>query len=83
MYLAMTTQDLKREIIYRSKRRGLKELDIVLSTFVAKHLEELTPDEQVTLRDLLLELEADLQKWLVDHQPGPAHYQPMLQKILG
>ena len=43
-------KNLKKQIIYRSSRRGTKEMDILLSNFVDKYIDEFN-------EDLLLDLE--------------------------
>ena len=41
---------LKKKIIYKSSYRGIKELDIILRSFISKYLNNLSIDE---LRDLI------------------------------
>ena len=56
---------LKKQIIYRSLRRGTKEMDLLLGNFVKKYIDEFNVDE---LNDLekLLSIEDDvIYKWYV------------------
>ena len=42
----MTNKEiLKRQIIYRSKHRGTKEMDLILGSFVEKHIDKLSETE--------------------------------------
>jgi len=60
----MTNKEiLKKQIIYRSMHRGNKEMDILLGSFVNKHIDQL---EYKELKDLLNLLSVDdeiIHKW--------------------
>ena len=45
--------DLKKKIIYRSNYRGTKEMDILLSTFVNKIIENLSEEKLIELLEFL------------------------------
>jgi antitoxin CptB len=47
---------LKKKLLYRSNYRGTKELDILLSGFVKKHINDLT-EEQLLDLDVFLDFE--------------------------
>tara|TARA_B110000014_G_scaffold256440_1_gene239540 strand:- start:48 stop:305 length:258 start_codon:yes stop_codon:yes gene_type:complete len=54
---------LKKQILYRSSHRGTKEMDLLLGTFVKKHLDSFDESE---LNDLKILLEIDdsiLENW--------------------
>jgi len=52
-------ENLKKKLIYRSSYRGTKEMDILLSTFVKKHIDILS---ETDLQDLskVLDLEDEV-----------------------
>ena len=61
---------LKKLIIYRSKHRGSKEMDLLLGNFVKKHIDEFNCRE---LRDLekLLFIEDDIiYSWYIKKDSG-------------
>ncbi len=45
--------DLKKKIIYRANYRGTKEMDILLSTFVNKIIENLSEEKLIELLEFL------------------------------
>ena len=46
-------ETLKKKIIYRSKHRGTKEMDMLLGKFVKKHINILKINDLIDLNDLL------------------------------
>ena len=50
---------LKKKLLYRASYRGTKEMDILLSTFVKKHLDLLNFD-QLKEMELFLEFEDEI-----------------------
>ena len=56
---------LKKQIIYRSTRRGSKEMDLLLGNFVKKYVEEFNINELKDLEKLLFIEDDVLYKWYV------------------
>ena len=54
---------LKKQIIYRSMRRGTKEMDLLLGNFVKKHIDELNSTELKDLAKLLFTEDEVIYKW--------------------
>ncbi len=46
-------ENLKKKILYRSSYRGTKEMDILLTSFVKKHIQKFDINELQSLDDLL------------------------------
>ena len=64
----MTNKEiLKKQIIYRSMRRGTKEMDLLLGNFVKKYIEKLDADELKDLDNLLFIEDDDLYKWYFEN----------------
>jgi len=60
----MTNKEiLKKQIIYRSQHRGIKEMDILLGSFVEKHIDILKYHELNDLHKLLSFDDETIQKW--------------------
>ena len=58
---------LKKKILYRSERRGSKEMDLLLSDFVKKYIDSFNETELKEL-DFLLNIDDDiLYKWYLNH----------------
>ena len=51
--MSIDTEDFKKKIIYRSRYRGTKEMDILLSSFTQKYINTLTDIELIYLCNLL------------------------------
>ena len=54
---------LKKQIIYRSTRRGSKEMDLLLGNFVKKHIYEFNDTELKDLEKLLIIEDEVIYKW--------------------
>ena len=60
----MTNKEiLKKQIIYRSMRRGTKEMDLLLGNFVKKHIDEFNCRELRDLEKLLFIEDEIIYKW--------------------
>ena len=63
----MTNKEiLKKQIIYRSMRRGTKEMDLLLGNFVKKHIDELNATELKDLAKLLFIEDEVIYKWYIE-----------------
>ena len=54
---------LKKQILYRSKHRGIKEMDLLLGSFVNKYINSLNETELKELESLLKIDDDVLYKW--------------------
>ena len=60
----MTNKEiLKKQIIYRSMHRGIKEMDLLLGNFVKKHIDKLDSNELKDLDKLLFIEDEVIYKW--------------------
>tara|TARA_Y100001970_G_scaffold278036_1_gene383166 strand:+ start:3204 stop:3458 length:255 start_codon:yes stop_codon:yes gene_type:complete len=63
----MTNKEiLKKQIIYRSNHRGIKEMDLLLGSFVKKYINDLKSDDLQDLMKILLIEDEIIQKWYFD-----------------
>ena len=63
----MNIDNLKKKILYRSKHRGTKEMDLLLSNFVKKYINSLNERELCEL-ELLLNIDDEvLYKWYLSN----------------
>ena len=56
---------LKKQIIYRSMHRGIKEMDLLLGNFVKKYVDEFNVNELKDLEKLLFIEDDIIYKWYV------------------
>ena len=60
----MTNKEiLKRLIIYRSTHRGTKEMDLILGSFVKKHIDKLSETELEDLKKIVVIDDEILRGW--------------------
>ena len=52
--MTISTEELKKKIIYRSSYRGTKEMDVLLSSFVKKVINNLGQEDLLNLHKPLL-----------------------------
>ncbi len=58
---------LKKQIIYRSSHRGTKEMDMLLSNFVRKYINDFNSNELKELDELLLFEDEVIYKWYFEN----------------
>jgi len=78
----METREIKiKRLAMRSMRRGIKEMDLILTDFATRSLGAL-PDNQLALYDQLLsENDHDLYAWISGAGQAPDHYVDMVKAI--
>ena len=64
----MNIDILKKKILYRSERRGTKEMDLLLSNFVKKYVNSLNESELCELESLLNIDDEVLYKWYLNNE---------------
>ena len=57
---------LRKKILYRSKYRGIKEMELLLNNFVKKHITDFSIAELKQLKDLLNFDDDSLFKWYLN-----------------
>lgn len=63
-----------KRLRFRSCHRGMKELDILLGRFVARHLDTLTPAQLDRYESLIENPDPDLYGWILGRRaPPPVH----------
>lgn len=65
----------------RSMRRGIKEMDIILSRFAGARLDQLGPDDLDLYESLLSENDQDLYQWVTGQTPAPGRFRGMIGDI--
>ena len=61
---------LKKQILYRSKHRGTKEMDLLLGNFVNKYI-NLFSDKELKELEILLNIDDEiLYKWYLNQNDG-------------
>ncbi|KAJ8945182.1 hypothetical protein NQ314_009314 [Rhamnusium bicolor] len=74
----------KARLLYQSRKRGMLENDLLLSTFVAKYLEQFTV-EQINDYDRLINGPSndwDIYYWATDIKPTPKEYNHDVMDLL-
>ena len=65
----------------RSMRRGIKEMDLILSGYAAAHLAELSDADLEVYDRLLEESDHDLYQWVCGLGDLPEVYEPLMAQI--
>ena len=61
---------LRKKILYRSEYRGIKEMELLLNSFVKKHINDFSIVELKQLDDLLNFDDDNLFKWYLNKKVG-------------
>lgn len=70
-----------RRLVMRSMRRGIKEMDVILSRFAQLRLQELDADMLDQYDALLRENDHDLYYWVSAVSVPPAAFAPIVDEI--
>ena len=76
-----THENRLRRLHMRSIRRGIKEMDIILSAFSKAQLKHLSADELDLYEQLLSEADLDMYQWVSGQAPTPPEYLDLMTKI--
>lgn len=80
---AQEEEGLRRRLLFQSRHRGVKELDLILGAFAAAHLAGFRMGELQQYAVLLGEPDPDIYDWLVGRVPLPARLQnPVTERLL-
>lgn len=70
-----------KRLTMRSMRRGIKEMDLILTAYAGAHLDAMT-DRELDLYDALLnENDQDLYQWVTGQMPAPAALRALIGDI--
>lgn len=78
------TQELdiaRKRLIMRSMRRGIKEMDLILSDFASRALGGYDAAALATYEALLEESDLDLYRWVSGQVAAPVHFAPLVADI--
>lgn len=76
------SEDRRRRLLYRSRRRGTKEADILLGGFAAANLAAMSAEEVRRFEALLEESDPDLMRWIGGAEDPPLRHADLLQLIV-
>ena len=63
-------------------RRGMLELDLILSPFLENHYDELDAETQALFRELLEEQDQDMFNWFINrHTPADANLKQIVDLV--
>ncbi|KAH8401085.1 hypothetical protein KR009_003006, partial [Drosophila setifemur] len=74
----------KQRLLYQSRKRGMLENDLLLSTFVAKHLKEFTLDQTAQYDHLIngVSNDWDIFYWATETKPTPPEFDTEIMQML-
>jgi antitoxin CptB len=72
----------RRKLRYRSRRRGTKELDLLLGEFAERYLGSMDETLLDCYERFLLESDPDLEDWLAGRREPPADLDPVLRAMV-
>ena len=75
------TEISRRRLRMRSMRRGIKEMDLILSSFADAHLASMDATELGTYESLLDESDLDIYRWVSGQAEPPARFAPLVARI--
>ena len=83
MSLPAETEIRRKRLLWRATHRGIKEMDLILGGFVARHLDALSAAEIADLERIMDIPDQDMLSWATRQADVPAeHDTPLLTRIL-
>ncbi len=70
-----------RRLAMRSMRRGIKEMDLILSAYAQDRLYEMESDRLSLYDDMLNENDQDLYRWVTGQEAAPDIYGALVSDI--
>jgi len=70
-----------KRLSMRSMRRGIKEMDLILTAYAARRLEGMKENEMSLYDALLNENDQDLYQWVTGQVPAPESFREMINDI--
>ncbi|PYE83923.1 succinate dehydrogenase assembly factor 2 [Pseudoroseicyclus aestuarii] len=70
-----------RRLKMRSMRRGMREMDLILTAFAASELDGMSDAELDRYDQLLEEYDPDLYRWIAGQQPPPEEHRALVERI--
>ena len=76
------TRDVRlKRLAMRSMRRGIKEMDLILSTYADRHLADMDDATLDVYEALLAENDQDLYQWVTGQSAPPGGYLELILSI--
>ena len=76
------TRDVRlKRLAMRSMRRGIKEMDLILSTYADRHLADMDDTSLDVYEALLAENDQDLYQWVTGQSAPPGEYIELILNI--
>ena len=66
---------------YFLSRRGLQELDLVLTPFVEERFSKLNQEDKVSFLELLENNDMDLMDWIINEKPTPKEFNNIVIQV--
>ena len=74
-------EDQLKRLAMRSMRRGIKEMDLILSAYARDRLSDMDDEALQTYDALLSENDQDLYLWVTGQAPAPERFSAMISDI--
>jgi antitoxin CptB len=68
----------RKQLLFRAKRRGFKEVDLIFGTFAAVEIDTLDETELDQFEALLAAPDQEVYRWLQGHTPAPPQFDTAL-----
>ena len=71
----------RKRLVMRSMRRGIKEMDLILSDFARRRLGDFDADRLALYQALLEESDLDIYRWVSGQAAAPAPFVELVAEI--
>lgn len=78
-----TYEDRLKRLKMRAMRRGIKEMDLILSAYADANLAKMGAEELDLFDDILHENDQELYAWVTGQELAPERFSDMISRISG
>ena len=83
MTASSETETRRKRLLWRATHRGIKEMDLILGGFVARHIDTFSDAEIADLERIMDIPDQDMLSWATKQADvPPEHLSPLLTRIL-
>jgi antitoxin CptB len=72
---------LRKKLLYRSKHRGCKEMDLIFTNFMHEYFDNLSDKEVEQFENFLNENELEIREWVIEEKNIPTEYKALVSKL--
>lgn len=75
-------ENFRKRLVYRSWHRGTREMDLIMGSFVDRHIQGFSQDQLMQYYDILCDNDPDLYNWISGREALPEDKKSPVMEML-